>query len=220
VTCSETLSPLVSLEMGGDDALTWVTRAAVDALPGVDFASISLFSGDALITVGSTDPLALKADSLQYELGEGPCVDAARASAVVESADVHGDSRWPLYGARAGELWVRGQTALAVQASGSTLGALNLYSTRPGLLDRTAVARARGYAVQAAKGMLMQRQVATLSDALQSRRTIGQAIGLVMERYGLDEDRAFQYLVRVSQTSNVKLRQIARELVEQSNASP
>ncbi len=216
----EEQSPLIPFAAGGDDTLSWLTRAAVDGLPGVDYASISVLAAGELTTVGSTDPLALKADSLQYEIGQGPCVQAARTSEVTQSADVVRDFRWPGYGARVGELCLRSQTALPIRAGGTTLGALNLYATRPGLMDAAAVARAQEYAAQAGEGMVLRRQVETLTDALNSRRTISQAIGLVMERYGLDEDRAFQYLVRVSQTSNVRLRDVARELVAQVNAFP
>jgi AmiR/NasT family two-component response regulator len=96
------------------------------------------------------------------------------------------------------------------------LGALNLYATRPGLLEQATLERALTYAAEAAHGMVLQRHVETMRNAVNGRQTISQAIRIVMERYGLDKDRAFQYLVRVSQSSNLKLRVIARELVEQA----
>ncbi len=217
-----TPSPLSSLvtAFGADagDNLSWVTHAAAGAIPGVDYASISVVGQDnQLSTVGATDPLALKADSLQYELHGGPCTDAALETATVQSYDVVNDPRWPQYGARVAELGLRGQTALTVQAGAQRLGALNLYSTQPGLLSSDQLVLAQAYAAQAATGMLLRRRVETFNDAMRARSVISQAIGLVMERYSLDEGRAFDYLVQVSQTSNVKLRQVAREIVEQSN---
>lgn len=219
-----TPSPLFSLitSFGADagDNLSWVTHAVAGTIPGVDYASISVLGQDSqLSTVGATDPLALKADSLQSELDGGPCADAALGTAVVQSYDVVNDPRWPQYGARVAELGLRGQTALTVQAGTLRLGSLNLYSTQPGVLSLDQLVLARGYAAQAATGMLLSRRVETLNDALRSRSVISQAIGLVMERYSLDQERAFDYLVRASQTSNVKLRQVAREIVEQATVS-
>lgn len=202
-----------------DDTLSWLTHAVVDALFTVDYASISLRQSGGLATVGATDPLALKADSLQYELDEGPCVEAVRQSAAVPSPDAASDLRWPSYAARVAELGMRAQAGLPIRSGAKALGALNLYSTRPGALDPIELERASGYAAQAATAMLLRRQVESLTQAVDSRSVIGQAIGLVMERFGLDQDRAMDYLVRLSQSSNVKLRQVARELVEHANTS-
>lgn len=203
---------------GADDTLSWLTHAVLDAVPGPDYASIGVTHAGDSATVGATDPLALKADSLQHELGEGPCVAAVSHSAVVQSADVANDSRWPTYAARVAELGIHAQAGLPIRSAGKTLGALNLYATRCGAFDPGDLALAAGYAAQAATAMQLRRRVETLTEAVTSRSIISQAIGLVMERYTLDEDRAMDYLVRASQTSNVKLRQVARELLEQANA--
>jgi GAF domain-containing protein len=214
---TEPPSLMNALGADADDTLSWLTHAVVDALPALDYASISVLQGGDLATVGATDPLALKADSLQYELGEGPCVAAARQSTVVPSADAASDARWPAYAARVAELGIRAQAGLPIRSGTKTLGALNLYTTRKGALGTDELTVAAGYATQAATAMLLRRRVETLTQAVSSRTIISQAIGLVMERFSLDEDRALDYLVRVSQTSNVKLRQVARELVEQAN---
>jgi hypothetical protein len=216
-----TMSPLSSLltssRADAGDTLSWVTHAVADSLSRVDYASISVgVDTGEKTTVGATDPLALKADALQYELNCGPCVEAAAGAPVVQSFDVQGDARWPQYAARVAELGLRGQTALSVQSGDQRLGALNLYSTSPGSLDGDQLVLAKGYAAQAATGMLLSRRVQTLIAATRSSGLVSQAVGLVMERYSLDHDRAFQYLVRVSQTSNVKLRHVARQLVEQA----
>lgn len=215
---TEVPAPLSALADNSDDTLSWLTHAVVDALPGVEYASVTLLGRDEdPTTVGATDPLALKADCLQYELDEGPCLSAARDKVAVRSFDAVADGRWPAYAARIAELGMRSQAAVPIPAGGDSLGSLNLYGTRPGQLDREDLRRAAAHAAQAASALLLRRQVETLTETLTSRRVIGQAIGVVMERYGLDEERAFQYLVRVSQTSNVKLRQVARELVEEAN---
>jgi GAF domain-containing protein len=217
MTTSPLASLLTSCQAEAGDTLSWVTHAVADSLSGVDYASISVgVDGGEPTTVGATDPLALKADALQYELGCGPCVEAAAHGSAVQSFDVQRDARWPQYAVRVAELGLRGQTALSVSSGDQRLGALNLYSTSPGLLDSDQIAVANDYAAQAATGMLLSRRMQTLTAAARSHGLVNHAVGLVMERYSLDQERAFQYLVRVSQTGNVKLRHVARQLVEQA----
>ena len=213
-------SPLLSLlNPPGNDALSWITHAARDTIPGVDFASISVaHTGGYFETVGSTDPLALKADELQYELLEGPCLEAAFGTPVASSDDVSNDPRWLVYGGRAAELGVKAQAAFALHSGKRTLGGLNLYSTSAFSLRPTVKALGVRFAAQAASAMEVAHRLDTLTEALVARKTIGQATGIVMERFGLDEERAFQYLVRLSQTTNVKLRAVAGELVAQTSA--
>lgn len=98
-----------------------------------------------------------------------------------------------------------------------TLGALNLYSTQADSIDAEAQHLAELFAAHAALALGHARQVEGLNAALQTRKVIGQAIGVVMERYQMDEDRAFQFMVRVSSQSNIKLRDIAQEVVDQMN---
>ncbi|GAB2752533.1 ANTAR domain-containing protein [Nocardioides pakistanensis] len=106
---------------------------------------------------------------------------------------------------------------LRLFADGQTLGGLNLYSTEGESIDPEVRQVAELLAAHAALALGRARREEGLSSALTNRRVIGQAIGIVMERYQMDEDRAFQYLVRVSQHSNIKLRDVARELVDQGN---
>ena len=74
------------------------------------------------------------------------------------------------------------------------------------------------FAMHAALAMGRRRQIEQLNEALHTRKVIGQAIGIVMERYELDEDRALQFLVRVSRTGNIKLRTVAQEIVGKPTA--
>lgn len=212
-------APVLSL-LGSptDDALSWVTHAVRDTIPGVAFASITLTSRDGhLATVGSTDPLATRSDTAQYELLEGPCIDASFGARLAHSGDVRFDPRWRRYAGRVDELGIRTHAGLAIYSGSRTLGGLNLYSTRPCSLDDASLDFARRFADQAGAALELTRSVAAGTDAVLARETITQAIGIVMERFQLSAARAFQYLVRVSQTSNVKLRVVARELVQQVN---
>ncbi len=145
---------LSTLESPGDDTLSWLTYAARTMLPGVDYVSISIARSEGdLTTVGSTDPLAVRADELQYELKEGPCFDASSGAPCAHTDEVESDSRWTLYGPAAGRLGIRAQAALRLRRAGATIGSLNLYSTRSGSLDDDVMARARTLATQAADAL-------------------------------------------------------------------
>jgi hypothetical protein len=196
-----------------------VTRLANEKLPNVDFASISVISATGTPeTFAPTDEVITQADSVQYELGEGPCVEAARSGMTVCSANVGSDERWPGYGAKAASLGIAGQMAVHIYATRSSSSALNLYSATEGAFeDSTHIVEL--FASQAAVALGFSRSIETLKAALGTRNAIGLAIGMTMERYGLDEERAFNFLVRVSQTSNVKLRVVAEEIVGQPNTS-
>lgn len=197
----------------GDDTLQVVTRLAREKLPGVDFASITLISPTgSLMTLAPTDEVISQADAVQYEFGEGPCVDAVRSGATVHSAYVGTDERWPAYGPRAATLGLAGQMAVHIYATRSSSAALNLYSASKWEFDETTHI-AELFASHAAVALGFSRSVETLKDALGTRNAIGLAIGMTMERYDLDEERAFSFLVRVSQTSNVKLRVVAEQII-------
>ena len=203
-----------------DDSLSWVTHAARDTLAGVDWASISVLHGDDHFeTIGSTNPLAAKADALQYELGEGPCVDALRGAALASFDDVTAATSWPRYGARVAQLGVRSQAALRLQHDGRTVGSLNLYGTRAGALSEDSLARAESIAARAAQALELSRGVDQLIRSVAARKAIDQAIGLVMGSHDLSRERAFDHLVELSQARNVKLRDVALGLVDQANSA-
>jgi GAF domain-containing protein len=133
------------------------------------------------------------------------------------ASELRHDQRWPHYVPRAVAQGVRSQMGLRLFIESHTLGGLNLYSTQADTIDPDLQHVAELFASHASSALGKARQVQDLETALQARKVIGQAIGMVMERYELNEDRAFQFLVRVSSHSNVKLRDIAQELVDQAN---
>lgn len=197
--------------------LDQITRGARAMIPGVDHASVSVMtSGGEITTLAPTDPRSAQGDQLQYECGEGPCVEAARTRADVSTDDIGSDARWPRYGPQAAELGIKAQLAMTLTKGDLKLGALNLYSEAPGPLQE-ASELAELFAAQAALAVGLSRTVSTLGEAVTTRRDIGVAIGLLMERYGLDSERAFAFLVRLSQTANIKLRTVAAELVKTSS---
>jgi transcriptional regulator with GAF, ATPase, and Fis domain len=201
-----------------EEALDAVARAARASVPGFDHVGVSISHRDGRIeTLAGTDQLVWELDSIQYDLDEGPCVKAIRESAVVAAEDLRHDQRWPRYVPRAVEKGVTAQMGLRLYTHEGTLGGLNLYSTTSRKIDPEAQLAAEVFATHAALALGHARKESQLNDALASRKIIGQAIGILTERYRIDEERAFQFLVRASSTSNMKLREIADELVQQNN---
>ena len=210
-----------SMQRGDDveDSLRLVTSRAVDIIPGVDFASITVRRGDDhLETVAPTDEVILQVDQLQYRLHEGPCYDAATGEDILIADDLGTDPRWPAYGPRAAELGIRSQIGMELLNDSGRRAALNLYGAEVAPFDG-GVEVARLFAAHAGLAMGFVMSVGGLRDALRTRKVIGQAIGIVMERYSLDEERAFQFLVRLSQSGNIKLRALAEDLVGSLNTT-
>ncbi len=183
---------------------------------GADFAGISLIrSGGRLQTVAPTDPIVEAADQLQYELGEGPCHDSAWQGATMVCQDLAADSRWPLWAPKAVALGIGSALGaeLVNKAGDRRLGAVNLYWAEPRIFTSDEVAFAHLMTRHAALALDASLTVEGLSIALDGRKRIGQAQGILMERHGLDEDQAFEVLKRYSQDHNIKLRELAERLV-------
>jgi hypothetical protein len=196
-----------------DSTLSNITTAAVATLPLVDYASITVKHRKGEIdSYALTDELLRELDHKQIELQEGPCFEGATREPYVVSSDLRNDSRFPRYGPVAVAAGIRSQAGLRLYENPKTIGALNLYSRSIGAFDDSG-ALGRLFAHQAAVAIAYAGQLENLHEAIRSRTTIGQAVGIVMERYRLSEDRAFAFLTRLSQHRNVKLRQVAEEIV-------
>ncbi len=197
-----------------DKTLEQLLASALDTVPGITQASLSLTTRDGRIeTLAPTDQRVVEADRLQYELLEGPCLEAALTEPVVEALDLASDLRWPRYGPAAAELGFGAQIAFQFRAEPHARGALNLYADEPHSLDSDTRALGALFAGLVAVAMGWARQDASMSQALITRNVIGQAVGIVMERYTIDPDRAFAFVVRTSQDSNTKLKTIAERIV-------
>jgi len=200
------------------EVLDNLVRMASRSLPSVDHAGITIAKADGrLETIASTDELVERLDELQYELDEGPCLSAIRDEGLVVVSHADHDQRWPHFMKEAAALGVRSQMGLRLQVNDRTVGGLNLYATQAEEIDTEVVQMAQLFASHAALALGKARVEENLVQAMTTRQRIGVAVGIVMERYELDEQRAFQFLVRVSQCSNVKLREVADELVESTN---
>jgi ANTAR domain-containing protein/GAF domain-containing protein len=205
----------LQLPMDLEATLDRITYSAAEATPGIDHASISVTTkGGRIQTLAPTDSVATRADELQYELRQGPCYEAVAGEPVVQVDDLATDLRWPEYGPKAAaELGIGSQLSFQFHAEPNVRGALNLYAGEPGQIDGETRQLGAMFARLVAIALGWGRHDETLSRALASRAQIGQAVGIVMERYRLDADGAFAFLVRVSQTGNVKLREVASGMI-------
>lgn len=198
-----------------DHTLEQVTAAAVEVLPGVHYASITVrHANGRLETAAPTDPMLLGLDAAQYELQEGPCYYAAVDTAYVTSTHLAADERFPRYGPLAVKAGIKAQAGLRLfdTPRPSAQAALNVYSRDVGSFgDMSMVAQL--FVHQSAVALDYAREIENLQQAMRTRQLIGRAVGIAMERYQLTEERAFAFLARVSQTRNVKLRAVAEELV-------
>ncbi|MDX6308483.1 MAG: hypothetical protein QOI06_1529 [Nocardioidaceae bacterium] len=195
------------------ETLDRITAAAREVVPGVDQASISIRHPDGrLQTVAPTDLVVIDADEVQHELKEGPCYDVVTGDVLTYSRDLAEDERWPNYGPKAAALGLGSQLALRLLDGDGARSGLNLYAVRPGAFDEAQEAAAL-FAAHARVAMAQAQGRQTLIAALTSRDTVGKAIGITMERYRITDEQALQMLVRVSQTNNVKLRDIAADIV-------
>jgi hypothetical protein len=196
-----------------DHTLSRITVAAVEVLPQVEYASITVKHSDGrLETVAPTDDVLWGVDAAQYELQQGPCYDAATDTVHVISPDLANDERFPQYAATAVAVGIRAQAGLRLFDAPRSQGALNLYSRTVGSFEDLG-SLGRLFAHQSALAIGYAQEVANLQAALRTRRTIGQAIGILMERYSLTDQRAFAFLTRLSQHGNVKLNRIAEQFV-------
>lgn len=196
-----------------DETLANITAAAVQALPDVAYASITIKHADGrLETVAPTDDLICDLDAAQYRFREGPCYEAAVESVHVTAPHLAEDPRWPRYAPLAVAAGVQAQAGLRLFDAQESDGALNLYALEAGAFeDLGAVGEL--FSHQAAMALEYARQITQLQEAVQTRQRIGQAVGVVMHRYSLDEARAFAFLARLSSTSNTKLRIVAERII-------
>lgn len=206
--------------------LQLVVELAVESIDGCESAGILM--GDAAVMSSGVSARAILSETheLERRLEEGPCRDAARDARLIYVGDLAEDERWPRYGPEAMALGWR--SLLAVQLAGDgTLGALGLYSRLPyafGIADRGKAlifATFAGLALAAAHlHEDEERRLEELHRALTTRELIGQAQGIIMERERITADQAFDVLRVASQHLNVKLRDVARGLVETGTIPP
>jgi GAF domain-containing protein len=216
------LSRMVLVDRSLTEVLTEVTRLAGQGIPGAEASSITLIRNDRPFTVAHFGEMSLAADELQYEHGAGPCVDAGRGGVLLRVDDMRTEQRWPAYVSHLLETTqVRSSLSVPLPYQGSSIGALNNYSTVPGAFAhpeslRAALEVAEVVAVAVANAdahAQLGDQARNMRMAMESRAVIEQAKGVLMAQRHVDADQAFELLREASQRSNRKLRDIALGIV-------
>ena len=192
-----------------------IAERAVEVIPPCDFVSITMRRKRGRAeSVASTSDIANKCDELQYELDEGPCLDAIAEDEAYLIDDLRNDPRWPTWGPRAAEAGAGSILSVRMSNDQEALGALNLYSAKPHAYDSDSVDLALVFASHAATAISNAELVTGLQTALQSRHLIGVAQGILMAQYDMGLETAFEVLRRYSSHANVKLRDVALRVVE------
>ncbi|MFC7342935.1 GAF and ANTAR domain-containing protein [Saccharopolyspora griseoalba] len=196
--------------------LTSTARGAADAIPGTESAGIAELTEDGrLVQRVATGELSAIADRLQNDTGEGPGLHALTTGSTVRVHDLREETRrWPSLAAAARREGIAGALCYRLD-TGHDLRriVLDLYSREPGVFDDDAVLLGELFASHAGLALAHAHNAEQLSTALSSRDLIGQAKGVLMERFGIDDYRAFGMLVESSQQTNLKLTEVAGWLV-------
>ena len=194
-------------------ALAGVVELALDACI-CQHASVTLVRADGVVeTAACSDELVEQADQLQYTLGEGPCLRAAEQGGLYVIANTKTDDRWPRWGPAVAELDLHSVLSINLFTDHRVLGALNLYYQPRDEFSDDDIEVARVVAAHASVALARVRAEQDLWRAIDSRHLIGQAQGILMERFALPPERAFAVLRRYSQQHNVKLADVAVTLV-------
>ncbi|MGW0817843.1 GAF and ANTAR domain-containing protein [Streptomyces viridiviolaceus] len=195
-----------------------ITASATELVEGCDAAGILILRGRKVQSLAPTDQVVVDSDRLQESLGEGPCFDAARSSTGQRQyriADFTDEAhRWPAYVPEARRLGLGSMMGILLFTEDEDLGALDFYSRRPGAFTEASETAGWLLASHAAVAFSSARTHAQLQEAIGTRHTIGEAMGILMGSHRLTEDQAFAALRRYSQDHNVKLRDVARRVCE------
>lgn len=227
---SEALQELAGLLLGTDsfqDLMTRISELAVRVV-GATTCGITMANNGRVITVASADPLGSQLDEQQYELDEGPCLEALHRAVIIDAPDLSRETRWDGYPTRALAHGISSIYSSPLIVRGDAVGVLNLYGAEPAAFsddDRTTlIAQIVTLTAVAITGALRNYGDETLAGQLQqalgSRSVIDQAMGIVMARQHCTAEQAFTILRGISQTRNIRLHQIAQDLIDRTTTMP
>lgn len=202
-------------EKGIRHTLQRSVELAVEMVPGCDEACVSLVHRSRRIdTPAATSAVARRGDELQYELQEGPCLDAIWHHETVHSDDLSSETRWPTWGpVAAGQLGFRSMLCFQLFTGRDSLGALNLYARSTQAFDATGTDVGWALAAHVAVALAGEQELVDMHHAVANRTVIGQAQGVLMERFGLDAAQAFDILSTVATSNDISLDRVATQLV-------
>jgi GAF domain-containing protein len=192
-----------------------IVSTAVAMVPGAEEASISLTQGRRrVVSAVATGELPRRFDDLQEETRQGPCMDAMYEHETIRVDDLPSERRWPELARRIPELGVASTMCFQLFVAGDDLGTLNLLARRPGAFTDESERVGLLFASHAAVAVAQAQKVTHLNTALASRDVIGQAKGILMERYKITATQAFALLVRVSMDTNRRVQDVAEYLTD------
>ncbi len=198
--------------------------AATLAVPGCDHASLMVRRDGSCRTVAVSDAIAREIDNLELALDTGPCLDSLKDGAAQLEPDLNVGGRWPGLAARVvAETPVRGALSVRVHVDRSKVAALNLFSDTPHAFDDSSLDSAivlGAFATMATNAAAHHEEAETLRRGLTSNRAIGKAVGVLMMSDDVSDDDAFDILRRRSQAANVKLAEIASNVVRDRHRLP
>jgi GAF domain-containing protein len=204
-----------------ESVLTRVSELAKRTIPGASEVSVSLVRDNHATTAAFTGDLALYLDEKQYEKGQGPCLSAAEAGDTMLIDDMAAETRWPEYTPRAVENGALSSLSVGLPIQQAVTGALNIYATAPHAFDGEGIEIARTFASYAAVALANAHLYATtaalaeqMQQAMASRAVIEQAKGILVAQTRCTPEQAFDLLIRQSQHSNRKLRDVAQVIVD------
>ena len=197
-----------------EDTLASVTSAAVELIRGVEHADVLLIEQDRFASLASTAPIAEELDSIQQSLGEGPCLQAAVGNSMIRCTDLRDEPRFPRFSSAAVKLGVHSMLSYQLFTQGAASGALNLVGSAPHEFTLEAEALGAMLATHAALAFSVVEREGQFYSALASRDHIGQAKGILMERFDVDSVQAFDMLRKMSQDTNTPLRNVAKRMID------
>ena len=213
----------LTFRLGLEDMLTRVATYAVRAIPGADGAGLTLLEDDRADTIVATAEFVSEIDDIQYGIGQGPCITAAREAQTVISGSLGADPRWRKFGGTVARLGVHSVVSLPLVTPDRVVGAMNVYAHAKHAFDERAAELGEIFAVPAAVAVQnaqvlaqTQRLAAQLQSALERRGVIDRAIGIMMSRSGGTEDAAMARLRVLSQKGHQKLDVVARGIIDEA----
>jgi GAF domain-containing protein len=219
-------SAMLLTDVTVETLLERLVQLACAAIPGCDHAGITLDRAGKVTTMASTDGTTLRADGFQYEQGEGPCLDALKYGTINRIDDTKTETRFGSFPTEAWRLGIRSCLAVPLTVASHVQGSINIYSAKVNAFDQEAEDLAGYIARHAATALAnaviherMLRLVSELNEALSTRGVIEQAKGFLMATLALDAEGAFEVLRRMSQDGNIKLRDVAADLLRSAGST-
>ena len=204
------------------ELLTRVATYAVQAIPGADGAGLTLIENERADTIVATADFVTQVDAIQYGLGDGPCIMAAREGRTVISRSLRDEERWGTFGAQVADLGVHSVVSLPLQlGDGDVVGAMNVYAHAYDAFDERSAALGEAFAVPAAIAVQhahvleqTRRLAEHLQASLNTQMIVEQAVGVLIGRENIDADEARRRLEGLAEQQGERLGVVARALVD------